>query len=236
MNRIPSSISKFIKRQNMKKLEFKCNDCEHVATTTTNLNYHIQSKYNGLRYTCTECDFECSATGNLNWHKTNKFKRDHCDFESFTTGNLRRHTKKSKVKCDQHGFEIYTRGDLKKSMSKNTSKCDQCNFEWSEKGKMIWHKNSKIKCDQCDDDKYFLYTVYLVFASPRRLSIKDMNMIVFVILDISSCVYFLTHAALTHWILGLVHMFLIPYPSPLFFHITSQACHSSCPSIGYQVL
>ena len=56
--------------------------------------------------------------------------------------------------------------------------------------------------------------LFLVFASPRRLSIKDMNMIVFVILDISSCVYFLTHAALTHWILGLVHMFLIHYLSP----------------------
>ena len=74
----------------------------------------------------------------------------------------------------------------------------------------IWHSNK-------NDDKYFLYTLYLVFASPRRLSIKDMNMIVFVILDISSCVYFLTHAALTHWILGLVHMFLIPYPSAPFF-------------------
>ena len=83
---------------------------------------------------------------------------------------------------------------------------------------------------------YWVLGLVLVFASPRRLSIKDMNMIVFVILDISICVYFLTHAPLTHWILGLVHIFLIPYPSPLFFHITSQACHSSCPSIGSQVL
>ena len=63
---------------------------------------------------------------------------------------------------------------------------------------------------------YWVLGLVLVFASPRRLSIKDMNMIVFVILDISICVYFLTHAPLTHWILGLVHMFLIPYLSPPF--------------------
>ena len=59
----------------MKKLEFKCNDCEHVATTTQNLNYHIHSKHNGQRYTCTECGHKASTKRNLKYHKEAKHEK-----------------------------------------------------------------------------------------------------------------------------------------------------------------
>ena len=48
---------------------FSCDQCNHVAKTKQNLNYHVQTRHSTVIYPCDQCEFKTSKMAELKKHK-----------------------------------------------------------------------------------------------------------------------------------------------------------------------
>ena len=60
------------KRTKRSKVGFPCNKCEYVATRTSYLKVHIESKHDGVRYPCSQCEYAATTARYLRVHVENK--------------------------------------------------------------------------------------------------------------------------------------------------------------------
>ena len=72
---------------------YSCDQCDHKATITSNLNIHIKSKHKGIQFSCDQCHFISAYKSTLRRHtetihKGIKYPCDQCDHISKAKGMI----------------------------------------------------------------------------------------------------------------------------------------------------
>ena len=127
-------------KKHMKEKLLRCDKCNYITTTKTDLKKHIQGKHEGFKYPCPHCDYKTGWNSDLkahikNKHEGKKFSCDKCDFVTGYSSYFRNH-----VKEKHEGVRHY---------------CDQCDFQTGNLSYLKVHKQSKhegriFSCEKCD--------------------------------------------------------------------------------------
>ena len=125
-------------------LKISCSRKKHHAYShSSNLNRHVESKYNGIRYSCEQCDFRTMRLNDLNWHKKSVhhiikiYNCEKCDAMLSSSFSLKRHDNA------MHKGVRYS--------------CDHCNYKATQLGNLKTHIKAvhlKVKNYHCEDCEY----------------------------------------------------------------------------------
>jgi len=65
---LDSLLQEITNKQSVRERKwFKCNFCDHQASTSSGLTMHIQAKQEGIRYSCEECGHQFTQKEDLNY-------------------------------------------------------------------------------------------------------------------------------------------------------------------------
>ena len=120
--------------------KYNCNQCDHQATTQSNMTTHIKSKHEGVKYACDDCDKQFSQKQNLRMHIKSihrgvKYACNQCDQQYSRTERLTNH-----IQSIHEGIKYV---------------CNQCDYQATTQSNLtqhIEHKHEGVKysCKQCD--------------------------------------------------------------------------------------
>ena len=149
------------------KAEYRCDQCEYVASQISHLKQHKEAIHEGILYKCDDCDFTGSYSG-LWLHKKSKhegimYPCDQCEFVTTTPSSLKLHRERKHEKsiytCDQCEYVTNALPNLKQHKRSNHDliryPCDQCNYAATRTSDLKQHKETKHlgirhQCDQCE--------------------------------------------------------------------------------------
>ena len=135
----------------------KCEQCNYVCSSKSNLNIHIKQVHDKIRdIKCDQCNYVCSRNSTLNKHikivhdKIKDFECDQCDYVCSTNSDLDRHIKQvhdkiRDIKCDQCDCVFSANSNLKQHIKYVHDKikdfeCDQCDYVCSTNHNLKLHK------------------------------------------------------------------------------------------------
>ena len=173
INDLKTIQGKNIKKKGLKKSKKKskknmyyCHMCEYKSGFTNGLQYHIESKHQGIKYDCEQCGHKASSKSGLKnhtaLHEVLKYDCDLCEFKAATKPTLKHH--KDLVHagitydCEKCNVKSSSQASLKNH--KDTVhdgvayKCQLCSFTALYKGGLKYHEESqhegiRYNCNQC---------------------------------------------------------------------------------------
>ena len=109
-------------------IKYPCQQCDHHASTKSNLNAHIQLKHVGKKFPCARCDHQATTAGNLKahvqyMHEGVRYPCKQCKYQATTPSHLKTH-----IMSVHEGIRF---------------QCQKCDFEAAQRGALKNHINSK---------------------------------------------------------------------------------------------
>ena len=126
-------------------IRYKCDECDHAASTPSHLKRHKRTRHEGLKYSCDQCEFVTSSKKILKEHQKIvhegfKYSCDSCDFEALKKSELKHHEE------SVHGVPKDSEGRFQ---------CNLCPKSFPQgcklrDHKLFVHEGVKFNCKQCD--------------------------------------------------------------------------------------
>ena len=86
-------------------VKYPCDQCDYVATNSSNQKRHKNAMHEGVRYPCDQCDYAATVANDLKRHKESKhegvrYPCDQCDYMATRAEHLKKH------KRSQHNLKL----------------------------------------------------------------------------------------------------------------------------------